>query len=439
MIKELRKKLSKGETGRRSLVNIGLKFGGIVVSYLFTMMVTNLFGADVYGSFTIGFVVISLVSMLSTFGLGTALLKFIAGEEGENRSAAIKNLFLSAYGIVGISSIIAAVLVYMGAEAIASGIFQKPELVEVIKVAAFGIIPTALLNVNSQALRGAEKIELHMFFEHVSRYFLPLAIIPVLAQAWSGSELVITVFVSCLWVLWLVSTIIYLRASGFWLSKREEKAVLKTLLVVALPLILAKSSGFLKNWSDTMIIGSYLETDQTGIYNVVIRISKLLAIPLTAINAMQAPRIAKLFAKEDMLGLRTYIRSSTQMIVGLTLPGALLLLIFPKFFLGMFGPEFVGASDILMIIAVGYVINALAGSVGLLLQMTGHERSYMVITMSTLTVSIGLNFALIPTMGIKGAAITTVVSQLLFNGSAAIYAMLKVKVVTVFLPWRIKA
>ncbi len=74
MIKQLRNKLGKGETGRRSLINIGLKFGGIIVSYLFTMMVTNLFGAGVYGSFTIGFVVISLVSMLSTFGLGTALL-----------------------------------------------------------------------------------------------------------------------------------------------------------------------------------------------------------------------------------------------------------------------------------------------------------------------------------------------------------------------------
>ncbi|MFT5918891.1 MAG: O-antigen/teichoic acid export membrane protein, partial [Granulosicoccus sp.] len=306
MIKQLRKKLGKGKTGRRSMVNIGLKFGGILVSYMFTMMVTNLFGADVYGSFTIGFVVISLVSMLSTFGLGSALLKFIASEDGENNNAAIKNLFLSAYSIVGLASVLAAVLVYLGADSIATKIFQKPELSEILRIAAIGIVPTALLNVNSQALRGAERIEAHMFFEHVSRYFLPLALIPVLAQSWNGSHLVISVFVGCLWILWLISSIYYLRVSGFWISKREEKAVLRTLMVVALPLILAKSSGFLKNWSDTMIIGSYLDTDQTGIYNVVIRISKLLAIPLTAINAMQAPRIAKLFAKDDMPGLRAY-------------------------------------------------------------------------------------------------------------------------------------
>ncbi len=438
MIKQLRKKLGKGKTGRRSVVNIGLKFGGIVVSYLFTMMVTNLFGADVYGSFTIGFVVISLVSMLSTFGLGTALLKFIAKEDGDNHGAVIKNLFISATGLVALASVVATAMVYFGADLIAGGIFQKPELSEIIRIAALGIIPTALLNVNSQALRGAERIEAHMFFEHVSRYFLPLAIIPVLAHSWGGSYLVISVFVGCLWILWLASSIYYLRASGFWISKREEKAVLRTLLIVALPLILAKSSGFLKNWSDTMIIGSYLDTDQTGIYNVVLRISKLLAIPLTAINAMQAPRIAKLFAKGDMPGLRSYIRSSTQLIVGLTLPGALLLMVFPTFFLGMFGPEFVSASRILMIIASGFIINALAGSVGLLLQMTGYEKQYMTITMMTLGVSIGLNFLLIPTMGIEGAAITTVISQILFNGSAAIYAAFRVKVVTVFLPWKWK-
>jgi O-antigen/teichoic acid export membrane protein len=153
---------------------------------------------------------------------------------------------------------------------------------------------------------------------------------------------------------------------------------------------------------------------------------------------MQAPRIAKLFAKDDMPGLRAYIRSSTQLIVGLTMPGALLLLIFPQFFLGMFGTEFISASHILMIIASGYVINALAGSVGLLLQMTGHEKQYMAITMITLATSIGLNFILIPRMGIEGAAITTVISQILFNGSAAIYAAARVKVVTVFLPWKLK-
>ena len=67
------------------------------------------------------------------------------------------------------------------------------------------------------------------------------------------------------------------------------------------------------------------------------------------------------------------------------------------------------------ILAAGNVINALSGSVGYLLVMSGHERLVARVFAAVAALNIVLNTVLIPRIGAPGAATATAVSMALWN------------------------
>ena len=61
----------------------------------------------------------------------------------------------------------------------------------------------------------------------------------------------------------------------------------------------------------------------------------------------------------------------------------------------------------LLILAFSQVINAMSGSVGIILNMTGKEKVFRNILFFALAINIVLNLFLIPIYGIEGAAIAS--------------------------------
>ncbi|MBA7669784.1 hypothetical protein ES703_77918 [subsurface metagenome] len=92
----------------------------------------------------------------------------------------------------------------------------------------------------------------------------------------------------------------------------------------------------------------------------------------------------------------------------------------------VFGPEFTQSHTPLAILAVGQLVNAGMGSVGFLLNMTGHERDVARTLLITAGLNILLNLALIPPFGMAGAASATAVSLALWN--FILYQLVKIRI-----------
>jgi O-antigen/teichoic acid export membrane protein len=69
----------------------------------------------------------------------------------------------------------------------------------------------------------------------------------------------------------------------------------------------------------------------------------------------------------------------------------------------------------LVILCVGQLVNASIGSVGSLLNMTGHERDTMMSVIVGASVNVVLNLVLTPQFGPIGAAIATTVTLIVWN------------------------
>ena len=182
-----------------------------------------------------------------------------------------------------------------------------------------------------------------------------------------------------------------------------------------LPLLFVSTLGTIDQQISIIMVGSMLGFEAAGIFDVARRGAMLVSFVLMAVNMPLAPTVARLYARGEKERLQRIVTKSARVVLFGSLPIALGLMIFGHWVLLIFGREFTGGSAVLAILCSGQIVNAGMGSVGLLLNMTGHERDTARGVGIAATVNVALNAILIPLWGIEGAAIATSTSLIIWN------------------------
>ena len=99
----------------------------------------------------------------------------------------------------------------------------------------------------------------------------------------------------------------------------------------------------------------------------------------------------------------------------MNLPLFLILLLFPRPILSLFGEGFVNGSTALAILAWANLVNTGTGICGNVIAMTGNTTLKMVNSVITIGLNIGLNVLLIPRWGIVGAATASLGAEIISN------------------------
>ena len=102
----------------------------------------------------------------------------------------------------------------------------------------------------------------------------------------------------------------------------------------------------------------------------------------------------------------------------MAIPLFIALFFFPSLLLSFFGEEFTDGKVALQILAVGMFVNALFGSVGNYLMMSGHEKLLAKILLAAILISIMLMLLLVPNYGIVGAAWSVSITMIIWNCAA---------------------
>jgi O-antigen/teichoic acid export membrane protein len=315
---------------------------------------------------------------------------------------------------------------YVAAEPLGALVFGKPQLAGALRIAAFGVPPLALGLLSSQGLRGLKRVREYVFFDLVARFLAAGICLPPALALVRPDHAPVLAFVGGSYLV-AAANLMVLRARVRALEAGDEAPAAEPLphwqamLAMGLPLLLASSTVYLKGWVDTLMLGVYRTEAEVGVYNVALKLAALASLPLVAVNAIAAPRFAEASAAGEPWRLRRTVEQSGRMILLSSVPIAVALAAAPRLWLGMFGPEAAAGATVLVILCAAYLLSALAGSVGYLLQMIGKQVVFQNITLAVLAISIALNALLVPRYGIEGAAVSTCVGVLLFNGGCVAY------------------
>ena len=224
-------------------------------------------------------------------------------------------------------------------------------------------------------------------------------------------------------VLSLLAAFIAFGVGTFWQHKYLPAEIKKVTAVyynrewflVAMPLLTVIGLNLISYRLDIVMLGLIAGVKDVGTYSAASRISDIVVFGLVSANAVVVPTIAKLFSSNKLVELQAILKRASKGILLFTLPFAIIILIFGREILDLFGPGFSEGYYPLVILVLGHTFSVLAGPVGAIMMMTGHQNSMAKIACISAVINLSLSVMLIHLFGMIGAAISTCVSLLALN------------------------
>jgi O-antigen/teichoic acid export membrane protein len=166
---------------------------------------------------------------------------------------------------------------------------------------------------------------------------------------------------------------------------------------------------------DILMLGSLAETSTLASYFAANRLAHLVGLPMTAISGVLAPRVAAIVGRDNRSELQALARWGAHLSLWPSLLLAALILLLSGPLLGLFGEAYDDAFWLLAILVLGQLCNAIAGSPGVLLDMSGNQQAHFKSLAIAVPVNVVCNLVLIPLFGAMGAAVATLVMSFLVN------------------------
>jgi len=416
--------LAKGASGSFAVMVLGT-----IIAFGTNIILARALGVTQYGVYIYVLTWINVFVLVCQLGMNTSFLKFIPSYNAKKEWS----LFLGLIRYSMLNVLLASVFVVIAGSLIVWGLF---DYIGKDQAYTFWI---ALLLVPIIALTGLRQAALRAL-KHVVKAGLPDSLFrpTVIAVLTAGAFIVSSEYLHATQVMMfnLLGALTAFIIGTAWLKKLlpEQLRLTQPLynksewLKVSLPLFFMACMNMVLHQTDIIMIGALLNPEQAGIYAVTSRISSLTLFGLTAANAIVAPLISELYSTGQMVKLQKMITLSARGIFLFTLLTSVFIAVFGKQILGMFGIEFVNGFIPLLILIVGQMINALSGSVGFLMTMTGHQNQAAIILSVSAILNISLNAILIIKLGIIGAAIATATSTVVWNIAMLVYIWRKLSI-----------
>ena len=435
-IKNTLKDKDFSEIIKGSGISFFLRFGGLAVGYLLTLVIAHLFGAKGLGDYVLAITVLRLFTLLAKLGLDTTSIRFIASFASQDKWTSIFRFRKQVVSILSLSSIVSSLLMYCFAEPIADLINANYKY---IQLNAFLVLPMSFFMLHYQSLRGLKRIAEFSFFYRMSQSLFSIIFILIIYQFFTTSDVPVYAYFLSVLIVSLLSFFAFI----YWLNKRsegKESAELKIrsykkLLKISIPLMFAQSVQFIMAWTDKLMLGNMTTPEDVGIYHTAFKLSMFASIALMSINSIASPKFAEMYAENNMKGLKKVVHQSTKMIFWTSVPLVSVFFVLPEFLLGIFGEEFKVGVTAFIFLSCGRLISSFSGSVGTILQMTGNQNIYAKILLFGAIMNVVLNLILIPKYGINGAAIASMSSLIVWNLSMVLVVKKRFGFYTFYIPF----
>ena len=402
---------------------------GVLARLITSIILGRILGPAGLGEVNLINQIITIVMVVSMFGMDHVLVKKIAIAHSNNNFNSIGNTIFTAL-LVNISiAIVLTVLGVLGSGFIAS-FFNNTRLQIPIIIGFIIIVPQTIGSVFVSGINGYRKIWQSRLFKDFSTSLIVL--IGIGLCLFFDLEItlikVILLYTIGRLITFIVATIYWKTLYGpIFVRKFVDKKMFK----MAFPLFFVSATTLLASSVDILMLGWLSDISKVGFYTVASRLVLFVAIFLQITNAALSPKIATFFANNQFKEMSIMVKQVTFLLMIIGLISTLLFLLFGKSLLGFWGSEFSGAYICLIILCFGQFINISTGCSGVLLIMCGYEKIFSYITGSFLILNIVLNYFLIIRYNEVGAAIATTITIVGENITRVIVAKQKTGVLTI--------
>jgi O-antigen/teichoic acid export membrane protein len=422
-----------GATGRRSYLphvakGATINFSGAIVRmvllYGYTLLLAWLLPASELGQYFLMFTIINILGLVSVAGLDLGVVHYVSIFTGRGDFRKTRHVVNAAL-MVGVSLGAAiAVALFFIAPVLADPLFDGSEnAVRAMRIFAIAVPFWAIAKLSNSVTQAMHRMRYQVysrdFGEQSSKVILSLIVLAfgagLVGVVWAN----VAALMSAAALSMLFAAMIMPRVAG---GDDEGLAKVRSgLFRYSLPLAFSNVFGIILLYSDMLLVGYLGTSTDAGYYGAALRVGVTGSVAiLTAFRTVFAPVISDLYDKRKIGELRVLFKTVTRWIFICSYPLLLLLIIFSGTIMGIFGSGFSEGRNALLLLALGQMMNAGTGLVGMMVIMSGRSHMELYNVLTSLVVNVSLCFLLIPDYGITGAAIANMSAVAVINLMRAI-------------------
>lgn len=383
---------------RQSIANFILQIVFTLIGFLSTMYFAHAIGPGVLGAYFLFLAYYGIVCLVTDWGFGGAAIKRIS--EGEEPDAYFSAFFLLRSLFVTI--IVIALIIFRNyfTDLDNEGIFIWFVMALIISIFLGGI---------DNGIQGRGKVGIAAtcgFINNILRIIVQvIAIFLGFGVAGLAGGFVAGM---------LVAALIELRFLDLRLVRFGWQHI-KSLSTFSFWLFLTSSGVLVFSYADTVMIGYFLNNADVGVYRVVLQFASIAAFTTNALHSTLWPRVSRWSKIGEFKMIERSLSSAcgysliiaVPVLAGGVLLGDRLLYFF-------YGEEFARGYQTLIILLIVQVINIFQFFSTMYLGALDHQKDAFKVTTVAVVTNIILNLLLIPLIGIRGAAVATMITML-FN------------------------
>lgn len=409
-----------GKLTRRVAKGSGIVFAGQIAGKLVGVclqaVLSRGLGKALYGTYTLAFSIMQILREVGALGLHGGVVRFGAEAQAKNNSARVKGTLIASLGIGAVASLVLAAALYGASDWLAITAFRDASLGPVLRAFAAACPFYVMTFLTSRAARGLQVMLADVVVGTVAQPLVNLLLVSGAFLLGYGLDGAVTAFVASAITSGLLGLYVLTRIAPVLLDGRLSAAYdVRELLAYSLPVMGVTVTTLFVDQADRIMLGLLASSADVGLYNVAALLATQVRFMLTSISATFTPLISDLYHTDRREELHQLFRITTRWIVTLSMPLALVLALFPDPLLWIFGAEFRAGAPVVLVLAISSFLNAGVGTIGLMLQMSDHERLVLLDSIAMAVLNVALNLWLIPLYGPVGAALATAISITAIN------------------------
>lgn len=377
---------------------------------------TKCYSPETYGAWIQMLVTVGLMSSILTLHLGAAIVRFLAAEDDtEKRRRAFGTMLWPVLAFACVLLIISLLL----RQELSVFLFAEPDYAYLTPLTFLWASMEAVLSFSLSYLRARGKIK-RLSVIQLGLAIAKMAVIVTLAMMGYSLGSIIACLIAGEAV--FVTVVFRMIAKEIGLPKPAFGG-LKGYLAFSVPQIPSGILLWVIGASDRYFITHLLNLSQMGIYSASYTLGALITIFWSPISFILFPTVSRLWEQKQLARVRSYLEYSTKLFLTLAIPGAAGLYILSQPLLSILTTsEYTVGGSLVLLVALGtmllgvYQINVY---IILLVQQT--KWLPLMIAVAALT-NVGINIALIPKMGIIGAATSTIASYFVLAAIVTVWA-----------------
>lgn len=394
------------------------KIVSTVILFVGSMVLTTLIPLESdYGLYAVALIPSSLLILFQDWGVGLALVRHCARCRAIGDKTDLRKPIVAGLTFTVLTGLLLTTFSLLTANIVAAKIFGEPNSTYLIAFVSVTIFSTALSGFVTNVFVGFERmkfVSLVLFVQAVAQS----AVGPVLVYLGYGAFGAVVGYISgsvaaSAFALILLYFAVFRKLEKVHLNLSEIATTLKPFLRYGIPLAIGGIlSGILVQFNSFMMASYVADLGLIGNYRVATNFGVLLTFFSVPISTVIFPVFSKLDPRKEPDLLKTVFASSVKYTTLVIIPATSALIVLSQTIISaLYGAKWSSAPQfsVLSVLANLFVIFGSIGATGLLNAM-GETKTVMKLYLLTLTIGIPLAFVLIPTWGINGMIICSLVA-----------------------------